>query len=306
MDGPRLAYAVKGGSTCTRVFAWNVLNGAQRASAAAGTCAADSTSTGGGVTEIAVAGTRLAWIVNRAGTAESADFLYTASVPRPREKLVANVLRTGDVDGSLAGGWIGGLVGSRRPDRGRPVHHERDRNDRDRSSQAPRPGADHYRRGQGDAQRCLARPSPDRGAPLRREVVLYDTETGRLLLTVTPSSAREVALRQGLHRRPHQDPDDRDLQLENRCARAGPPRRGRGGEARCPLGHRRLRRRAHRARPPARRREGCRSGDRPARDRCASRSRRPGSPTPTTPFRETRTSVTSPSCRCASATSLLT
>ena len=55
----------------------------------------------------------------------------------------------------------------RRPDRGRTVHHERDRNDRERSSPAPRPGADHDRRRQGDAQSGLARSPPDRGTPLR-------------------------------------------------------------------------------------------------------------------------------------------
>ena len=47
------------------------------------TCGADSTSTGGGVTQIAVAGKRVAWIVNQGGNTESSDSLYTADAARP-------------------------------------------------------------------------------------------------------------------------------------------------------------------------------------------------------------------------------
>ena len=151
MDGSRLAYAVKGGATCTKVFVWNVLNGSAARVSGRGTCAADSTSTGGGVTEIAVAGTRLAWIVNMGGNTESADLLYTASRPAAREQLVANVLRTGDVDGTLTGGWLGGLVGS--GDRIAVDQFTTNATGTIATAALRRldAGADHYRRGQGDA-----------------------------------------------------------------------------------------------------------------------------------------------------------
>ena len=110
MDGARLAFDVKS-STCNKLFVWNVRTGAGALVSGKGTCAADSTSTGGGVTEIAVAGTQIAWIVNLGGNTESTDALYTATLPRPKERLLARATRTGDVGGTLTGGWIGGLVG---------------------------------------------------------------------------------------------------------------------------------------------------------------------------------------------------
>lgn len=196
MDGPRLAYAVKGGSTCTGVFAWNVLTGSAARVSARGTCSADSTSTGGGVTAIAVAGTRLAWIVNMGGNTESADVLYTASVPKPREKLVANVLRTGDVDGTLAGGWLGGLVGG----------GDRIAVDQFTTNASGTITKAALRRLDGELTTIAAGSGTLRAesldlhriAVLRadQKVALYDTETGRLLRTVAPSSARAVALRQ--------------------------------------------------------------------------------------------------------------
>ena len=112
MDGPRLAYAVSGGGGgCTKVFVWNVKTQSAAVVSGKGTCGADSTSTGGGVTEIAVAGTRLAWIVNLGGNTESDDSLYTSSLPGWQERRVTSVTRTGNVDGTLKGSWLTGLVG---------------------------------------------------------------------------------------------------------------------------------------------------------------------------------------------------
>ncbi len=110
MDGSLLAYDVSGRS-CNKVFVWNVRTGGGALVSGRRTCGADSTSTGGGVTEIAVAGLRVAWIVNQGGNTESDDYLYTASLPKPKETPLATTIRTGDVDGTLTGGWIGGLVG---------------------------------------------------------------------------------------------------------------------------------------------------------------------------------------------------
>jgi hypothetical protein len=110
MDGPRLAYDVRS-STCNKLFVWNVRTGGGAHVSGKQTCAADSTSTGGGVTEIAVAGTRIAWIVNLGGNTESDDYLYAAALPKPKEKRLASATRTGEVGGTLTGSWIGGLVG---------------------------------------------------------------------------------------------------------------------------------------------------------------------------------------------------
>src|SRR3954470_17401937 len=113
MDGPRVAYAVQDRSGgCTKVVVWNVLTGSAVLASGPATCGADSTSAGGGVTQIAIAGTRLAWVVNQGGNTESSDSLYTASVPGAKERLLVSTVRTGSVDGTLTGGWIGGLVGS--------------------------------------------------------------------------------------------------------------------------------------------------------------------------------------------------
>jgi hypothetical protein len=195
MDGPRLAYAVEGGATCTKVFVWNVETGSAAIVSGRGTCAADSTSTGGGVTEIAVAGRRLAWIVNQGGNTESSDDLYAASVPAPNERLVASALRRGNVDGTLTGSWLAGLVGS----------GDRIAVDQFTTDASGTIATAALRRLDGSLTTVAAGKATFRASALdlRRiavlrsdqKVALYDTDTGRLLLTVTPSSAREVALR---------------------------------------------------------------------------------------------------------------
>src|SRR3954452_3919251 len=112
MDGSRVAYAVEAqGSGCTRVVVWNVLTGSAAVASGQATCGADSTSTGGGVTQIAVAGTRIAWIVNAGGNTESSDSLYTATLGGPKEGLLVTTVRSGDVDGTLPGGSSGALGG---------------------------------------------------------------------------------------------------------------------------------------------------------------------------------------------------
>src|SRR5207302_1811305 len=68
---------------CNAVYTWNVNTNGGSIVSGKGTCGADESSTGGGVTEIGVAGTRLAWIVNEGGNTESDDDLFTATLPRP-------------------------------------------------------------------------------------------------------------------------------------------------------------------------------------------------------------------------------
>jgi hypothetical protein len=75
------------------------------------TCAIPTTSTGGGLTEVALAGTQVAWIVQTGGNSEQAETLltHTTSV---REAVAARSVRTGDVDGTLIGTWLGNLAAS--------------------------------------------------------------------------------------------------------------------------------------------------------------------------------------------------
>jgi hypothetical protein len=195
MDGPLIAYDVQARAGCNRLFAWNVRTGRGTLVSGKATCAADSTSTGAGVREIAVAGTQVAWIVNLGGNTESNDYLYTASLPNPKERLLASATRTGDVSGILAGGWIGGLVGA--GDRivvGRWTTDAHG-NVSNPSLELVRAGLNAIASGAG----TLVARSLDlhRVAVLRGDgsVALYDTESGAVLVTVKPSSAREIALR---------------------------------------------------------------------------------------------------------------
>lgn len=116
MDGSRIAYDVGAGygsaQRCNAVYVWNVATGTTRRVSGAKTCEADNTSTGTGVRELAVAGSRVAWVVNQGGNSESDDYLHVSSAARPAERVVASGIRTGNVDGVLTGSWIGGLVGA--------------------------------------------------------------------------------------------------------------------------------------------------------------------------------------------------
>jgi hypothetical protein len=196
MDGPRVAYAVQGeGSACTKVFVWNVRTQGGAIVSGKGTCGADSTSTGGGVTEIAVAGARLAWIVNEGGNTESADTLYTASLPAPHEQRVTTALRTGNVDGTLTGSWLNGLTGS--GDRIALNQFTTDPSGTVATAALQRLGSRLVTVAAGRATLHAVSLDQRRVAVLRSDqtVALYDADSGHLMLTMKPSSAREVALR---------------------------------------------------------------------------------------------------------------
>jgi hypothetical protein len=116
MDGPRVAYdvaaSVDARTSCNQVYVWNVARKVTTRVSGRPTCGADNTSTGAGVRELALAGGRVAWIVNQGGNSESGDRLYVSSVARPHERVLAAAFRTGSVDGILTGNWLGGLIGS--------------------------------------------------------------------------------------------------------------------------------------------------------------------------------------------------
>jgi hypothetical protein len=111
MDGHRIAYDLEARDRCNTLHVWDTASKKDVIVSGAGTCDADSTSTGAGVREIAVAGTRISWIVNLGGNTESADTLYAATVGGTKEKKLASALRNGDVDGVLNGTWLGNLFG---------------------------------------------------------------------------------------------------------------------------------------------------------------------------------------------------
>jgi hypothetical protein len=117
MDGSRIAYDVAAGygsrMRCNEVYVWNVTRNVATRVSGRQTCGADSTSTGAGARELALAGGRVAWIVNQGGNSESGDYLYVSPVARPRERVLASAFRTGDVSGILTGNWLGGLVGGK-------------------------------------------------------------------------------------------------------------------------------------------------------------------------------------------------
>lgn len=199
MDGALLAYDVKpdvGGrfDDCNKLFVWNVQTGFGAVMSGEATCSADSSSTGGGVVQIAVAGKRVAWIVNGGGNTESVDNLYTSSLPKPKEKHLASALRTGNVDVRLNGGVIGGVVGDGDL---LAVNTWRSVNDRISQAKLRLVGASGLKTiATGTGTIVAAAADLNRVAVVRSptSVALY-AGGGRLLRTIAPSPLREVALR---------------------------------------------------------------------------------------------------------------
>ena len=277
MDGPRVAYAVEGGSGCTKVFVWNVRTEGGAVVSGPKTCDADSTSTGAGVREIAVAGARVAWIVNQGGNSESDDYLYTATLGGQKERLVATAFRSGDVDGTLKGAWMNHLVGA-----GDRIAVNRFTTD----ASGTITQASLQRLDTGLTTLVLGKPSLyaasldlGRVAVLRpdQKVAIYDAATKQLLLTIAPTSAKEVALRKD-----YAVVLTRTKTVEVYDSHIGTPAEEMAGCRRCvaagrPLGDRGLCRRQDGVRPPAGRRprranrhsaaRDRRAGNRGARDR---------------------------------------
>ena len=94
LNGSRVAYDVAGSygarTRCNTVYVWNVRRNATTRVSGRPTCLADNSSTGAGVRELALAGGRVAWIVNQGGNSESRDSLYVSSPAGSRERLVAS------------------------------------------------------------------------------------------------------------------------------------------------------------------------------------------------------------------------
>jgi hypothetical protein len=122
MDGSRIAYDASAKyapnpQATNKVLVWNLLTGKTVKVSGKKTAAADGTSTGAGVFQLAIAGSRVAWLVNEGGNLEGDDYLFTSSSTNPKEHQVASAIRTGEScpgrsQGRCAGRWLGGLVGS--------------------------------------------------------------------------------------------------------------------------------------------------------------------------------------------------
>jgi hypothetical protein len=123
VDGANVAYNLSARDAASKhainkVLVWNVRTGKTVTVSGKKTAVADDTSTGEGVLQLAIAGSRVAWLVNEGGNLEASDFLFTSSVTQPKERQVASALRNGDGGCSgrdptgCTGAWLGGLVGS--------------------------------------------------------------------------------------------------------------------------------------------------------------------------------------------------
>jgi hypothetical protein len=122
LDGSRIAYDAgakysSNPQATNKVLVWSVRTGKTIKVSGKKTAAADTSSTGAGVFQLAIAGSRLAWLVNEGGNLEGDDYLFTSSLDKPKERQVASEVRNGDAcpgrsQGRCAGKWLGGLVGS--------------------------------------------------------------------------------------------------------------------------------------------------------------------------------------------------
>jgi len=82
MDRPRVAYSTN--TPGLRIFAWNALTGHK--TRLSGLRTQDQSLA---IAGLAIAGQRVAWIGASAGNTEYVDSLYTASLARPKERLLA-------------------------------------------------------------------------------------------------------------------------------------------------------------------------------------------------------------------------
>jgi hypothetical protein len=122
MDGRRIAYDVADNRTYkkgklvggpNRVLVWNVRTGKTTKVSDGQTTGADESSTGAGVIQLAITGSRVAWLMNVGGNLEGDDYLFTSSLLKPKERHVATEVRTGyECSGRhpCAGEWLGGIV----------------------------------------------------------------------------------------------------------------------------------------------------------------------------------------------------
>jgi len=201
IDGDRVAYDLNSRSAkkphTTKVLVWNVRTGSTVKVSGKKTAHSDDTGTGAGAFQLAIAGSRVAWIINEGGNLESQDYLLTSSVSHPKERQIATAFRSGD--GCLgreacAGPWLGGLVGS-----GNVIALNRWTTDS--QGNVTSAGLDVLN---GTKLKAIATGTPTVQAvssDVGREAVLHSDESvavyshsGDVLMTLPPASAQEAAL----------------------------------------------------------------------------------------------------------------
>ncbi len=113
------SYANKQGKVANKankVLVRNVRTGRTTQMSGKKTAHADATGAGESVFQLAIAGAKVAWLVNEGGNIESSDMLFTSSLTSPKEREVAHYTRHGDHcsgrSTNCAGNWLGGLVNS--------------------------------------------------------------------------------------------------------------------------------------------------------------------------------------------------
>lgn len=119
IDGNRIAYDVGStlGKNNNKVVVWDLRTGKTTTVSGKRTRTVDDSSTGSGVFQLAIAGTRVAWLANVGGNTEGDDYLFSSSATKPSERKLASEQRFGDncagrSSSHCAGDWLGGLVGS--------------------------------------------------------------------------------------------------------------------------------------------------------------------------------------------------
>ena len=90
-DGDRVAYDLSSRNATqpnavNKVLVWNVRTGKTVRVSGKRTAVADDTSTGAGVFQLTIAGSRVAWLANEGGNLESTDYIFDSSVTRPKER----------------------------------------------------------------------------------------------------------------------------------------------------------------------------------------------------------------------------
>lgn len=104
ISGHRIAYDLRG-LRCNRIMVLDLRSGKTALGSGKGACSA------GSVRELAIARTRIAWIVNDGGNTESHDYLNTSSLLRPSKRRLAAAHRFGEPQ-VQTGDWIGNPVAS--------------------------------------------------------------------------------------------------------------------------------------------------------------------------------------------------
>lgn len=115
LDGRDAVYAILSDSSkaCqlgVHVYRLDLSTGRSTATSGHATCSWPQTSTGSGVFELAAAGKRVAWLANFGGNTESGEILFSSTAKPGNDTILARSDRMGPDLDTLTGTEIGGLV----------------------------------------------------------------------------------------------------------------------------------------------------------------------------------------------------